>query len=69
MVINGALSLQTDYVTILLKDSKSQRASKLHYWFKSYYDFAERVDFFYWWTFSGGGPAINKTTQSSTDPV
>ena len=29
-------------------DFKSLRASKLHYWFKSYSDFAERVDFAHW---------------------
>ena len=29
-------------------DSKSRRTSKLHYWFKSYGDFAEWVDFSYW---------------------
>ena len=28
-----------------LGDSKSQRASKSHFWFKSYGDFAEWVDF------------------------
>ena len=40
-----------------LEDSKSQRASKVHYWFKSYSDFAEWVEFAYWWSFSGEGSA------------
>ena len=34
-------------------------ASNLYYWFKSNYDFAERVDFAYWWNFSGEGSLIN----------
>ena len=38
-------------------------ASKLHYWSKSYGDFAECVDFAFWW--SGGGSAINGATPSS----
>ena len=46
-------------------DFESRRASKLHYWFKSYGDFAEWVDFAYWWSFSGGGSAINGATPSS----
>ena len=33
------------------------RASKGHYWFKRYGDFAELVDFTYWWNFSGEGSA------------
>ena len=36
-----------------LGDSKSQKASKQHYWFKSYGDFAEWVDFAHWWSFIG----------------
>ena len=48
-------------------NSKSQRASKLHYWFKSYGDFAEQVDFAYWLSFSGGWCAINGATMSSSD--
>ena len=38
-----------------LGDSKSQRASKSHYWFKSYGEFAEWVNFAYWWSFIGKG--------------
>ena len=42
---------------MLQGDSKPQRASKSHYWFKSYGNFAELVDFAYWWSFSGEGSA------------
>ena len=45
--------------------SKSWRASKSHQWFKSYSHFTEGVDFAYWWSFSGGGSAINGATPSS----
>ena len=38
-----------------LGDSKSQRASKLNYWFKSYGDFAEWVNFACWWRCIGKG--------------
>ena len=47
----------------LLGNSKSLRASKLHYWFKSYGNFAEWIA--YWRSFSGGGSAINGATTSS----
>ena len=36
-----------------LGKSKSQRVSKLQYWFKSYGDFAEWGDFAYWWNCIG----------------
>ena len=65
MVEDGAFSHKIDYVTIFLGDSKSQRASNLHYWFKSYNNFAEWVDFAYWWSFSGGRSAINGATPTS----
>ena len=39
-------------------------ASKAHYWFKSNGDFAECVNFVYWWNFSDGGSAINGATPS-----
>ena len=42
MVEDGAFRDKIDYVTIL-EDYKSQRSSKLHYWFKSYSNFAEFV--------------------------
>ena len=48
-----------------LGDSKSCRASKLHNWLKSYNHFAKWVDFVYWWSFNGGGSAINRATLSS----
>ena len=38
-------------------DSKFWRASKLHYWFKSYGNFAEWVEFDYGQSFSGEGSA------------
>ena len=34
-------------------------------WFKSYGHFTEGVDFAYWWSFGGGGSAINEATPSS----
>lgn len=37
----------------LAGDSKSQRKSILHDWFKSYGNFAGHVDFFYWWSYIG----------------
>ena len=49
----------------LFGDSKYIRASKLHCWFKSYNDFADWVDFAYWWGCSGGGFAFNGATPSS----
>ena len=65
MVEYGAFRYNIDYVTIFLRDSKSRRASKLHYWFKNYSDFAEWVEFAYWWSFSVGGSAINWAILSS----
>ena len=47
-----------------LEDSKSRMASKLHNWFKSNGNFAEWVDRVHWWSFSGGGSAINGATPS-----
>ena len=48
--IYGAVTPQwLDYAPMVdynLGDSKSQRASKLHYWFKSYGNFAEKSEFF-----------------------
>ena len=48
-------------------DSKSQRTSKSHYWFRSYGGFAEWVEYAYWWSFSGGGSAINGATFFKRD--
>ena len=44
--------------------SKSQRASKSHQWFKSDGHFTEGVDFAYWWSFSGGGSALQPAQQA-----
>ena len=38
-------------------DTKSQRAFKSHYWFKIYGNFAELVDFAFWWSVRGEGSA------------
>ena len=50
---DGAFSHKIDYVKKIIGDSKSQRASKSHNWFKSYGDFAEWVDFAYQWSCIG----------------
>ena len=49
-------------------DSKSRRASKWHYWFKSYNNFDEWVDYAYWPSFSRRGSANNGATLSSLFP-
>ena len=38
-----------------IRDSKSWGASKLTYWFKSYSDFSEWMDFACWWSCIGKG--------------
>ena len=43
---------------------KGIKVASLH-WFMSYGDFAEWMDFAYWWGFSNGEPAINGATPSS----
>ena len=60
MVEDGAFSHNIDYVEIFCEDSKSQRASQSHYWFKSYSNFAEWLDLACWWSFSVGGFVINR---------
>ena len=50
---NGAFSHKIGYVTT--QDSKYRRAANSHYWFKSYGDFAEWLDFAYWWSCIGKG--------------
>jgi hypothetical protein len=65
MVDNGAFIHKIDYVTMFFGDSKSGLASKSRNGFNSYSNFAEWVDFAYWWSFSGGGSAIIGTTPSS----
>ena len=62
MVEDGAFSPRIDY---FLGDYKFQRASKSHYWFKSYNNCVEWVYFAYWLSFIGGGSAINRATPSS----
>ena len=47
MVEYGAFSHKIDYVT------NFKEILHYHYRFKSYDNFAEWVDFAYWWTFSG----------------
>ena len=37
----------------------------MHYWFRSYGNFAEWIDFAYWWSFSAGGSAIDGATPSN----
>ena len=49
---------------LVFGDSKSQRASKLHYWFKSYGDFAEWVDFAPWWSFIWKGLRLQAAQQA-----
>ena len=55
LVSDGACSHKIDYVTIFLGDSESWKASKSHYRFKSYSDFAEWVIFACWWSCIGKG--------------
>ena len=62
-VRDGSSSYKIDYVAQVLGYSKSQGISKLHHWFKSHDDFAEWVDFAYWWSCIGS--AINKATPPS----
>ena len=52
ILLYGASSHKTNYIN---RYSKSWRASKSLYWFKSYGNFAERVDFAYWWSCIGKG--------------
>ena len=57
-----ARSPKIEYITNFLGDSKSQRTSKSHYWFKSYGNFAEKSEFFLLdkvVKLVGGGSVIN----------
>ena len=54
-VKNGASSHKTIYIDIFFRDFKSWRASKSLYWFQSYGNFVEWVDFDYWWSCIGKG--------------
>ena len=60
MVGDGASSHKIYYIKL---DSESWRASKLHYWFKSYSNFAEWVDFAYRWSCIGKGVRLQLAQQ------
>ena len=47
-----------------LGNSKFQRASKSHYWFKSYGNFAGWVNFAHWWSFIGKGLRLQPAQQA-----
>ena len=51
---NGASSHKTNYIEIFSEILIPEGHQKL-YWFKSYGDFSERVDFAFWWSFIGKG--------------
>ena len=68
MVEDGAFSRKIDYVTIFsLSRIKSQRASKLHYWFKGYGNLAELGDFAYLWSFIVKG--LHATCEEGCFPI
>ena len=54
-VADGAFSHKIYYVT---------RASKSLYWFKSYGDLSELLDFAYWWSFIGKGLRLQPAQQA-----
>ena len=54
----GAFNHKIDYV----------KKSKLYYWFKSYGDFAEWVDFAYWWSCIGKGLRLQPAQQACFKP-
>ena len=54
-VKNGASSHKTNCLDISSEMLNLGRALKALHWFKSYGDFAEWVDFAYWWSFIGKG--------------
>ena len=56
MVEDSAFSHKIDYV----RHPNCTAGSKV-----TAIDFAEWMDFAYWWSFSGGGSAINGATPSS----
>ena len=63
-VADGAVSHKIDYGTIVLKILFPKGPSKLHYWFKSYDDFAEWVDFAHWWSSIGKGLRLQPVQQA-----
>ena len=52
MVEDGTFSHKIDYITISWEILNPEG---YWYWFKSYGDFSEWVDFAYWWSFSSEG--------------
>ena len=54
MVEDWTFSHKIDYITIFWEILNPEG---FWYWFKSYGDFSEWVDFAYWWSFSGEGSA------------
>ena len=50
MVRDDASSHEQTMSSYFFYNSKCEKASKLHHWLKSYSDFAELVDFAYWWS-------------------
>ena len=61
-IADGAFSHKT--MLQFLGDFKSRRASKSHFWFKSYGNFAEWVDFAHWWSFIGKGLLLQPAQQA-----
>ena len=59
-VADGSFSHNIDYFTIFMEILNL----KLHYWFKSYGDFAEGVDFAHWWSFIGKGLRLQPAQQA-----
>ena len=55
---------QTIFTFFLLSDSKSWRASKSLYWFKSYGGFTEWVEFAYWWSCIGKGLRLQPAQEA-----
>ena len=48
----------------IFRYSSSWMASKLHYWFKSYYNFAEKVDFVHRWRCIGKGVLLQPARKA-----
>ena len=69
MVADSAFSHEIDYLSFFKGNSKSRRASKSHYWFKSYGDFVEFVDFAYWWSFIGKGLRLQSAQQACSPEI
>ena len=64
-VADGGFSHKIDHVTIFKEILNSEGHSKSHYWFKSYVDFAERVDFAHWRSFIGKGMCLQPVQLAS----